>query len=92
VQPNGDILGQALITVYACGPGRLELTLLGKEGRPVEIRADGILYRRVTVRPGAVWNGSVSSPPDADGRRLCSFTIDSPGLVGSTRLAFVRDS
>lgn len=92
VQPNGDILGQALITVYACGPGRLELTLLGKEGRPVEIRADGILYRRVTVRPGAVWNGSISSPPDADGRRLCSFTIDSPGLVGSTRLAFVRDS
>lgn len=90
VQPNGDILGEALVTVYACGPGRLELILLGKQGIPVEISADGILNARVTVAPGDVWTGSIPAPPDADGRRLCSFTIKSPGLVGSTRLEFVR--
>ena len=91
VQPNGDILGQAVITVYACGPGRLDITLLGKAGRPVEMRADGIPYDRVTVPPDASWTGSIPAPPDADGRRLCSFTLDSPGLVGSTQLEFVRD-
>lgn len=92
VQPNGDILGEALVSVYACGPGRLELILLGKQGLPVEISADGILNARVTVAPGTVWTGSIPAPPDADGHRLCSFTIKSPGLVGSTRLEFVRDS
>ena len=92
VQPNGDILGEARITVYACGPGRLELTLLGKQGLPVEIRVNGITYARVNVASGSVWTGHVSAPPDADGRRRCLFTLTSPGLVGSTRLEFVRDS
>ena len=91
VQPNGDIVGEALVTVYACGPGHLEVTLLGKQGLPVEIRADGILNTRVTVRPGAAWTGSVPTPPDADGRRVCTFALNSPGLVGATRLEFVRE-
>jgi hypothetical protein len=89
-QPNGDILGEATLSVYGCGPGRLELTLIGKQGLPVELRADGILQRRVTVRPGAVWNGGIDAPPDADGSRRCVFTVTSPGLVGSTRFSFVR--
>ena len=38
-----------------------------------------------------VWNGSIPSPPDADGRSLCIFELVSPGLVGSTRLEFVRE-
>ena len=92
VQPNGDILGEALVTVYACGPGHLEVTLLGKEGRPVEIRADGILQTRVTVPPDGSWTGSVPTPPDADGRRVCVFALNSPGLVGATRLEFVREA
>jgi hypothetical protein len=90
LQPNGDFAGEVGMTVYACGPGRLELILLGKQGLPVEIHADGILYARVTVAPGDVWEGSVPAPPDADGRRRCFFTVTSRGLVGSTRLAFVR--
>ncbi len=92
VHPNGDILGEALVTVYACGPGHLEVTLLGKEGRPVEIRADGILQTRVTVPPNGSWTGSVPTPPDADGRRVCVFALNSPGLVGATRLEFVREA
>lgn len=90
VQPNGDILGEAQVTVYACGPGRLELVLLGKQGLPVEISVEDILTARVTVASGDVWTGSVPAPPDANGRGLCSFKIKSPGLVGSTRIEFVR--
>jgi hypothetical protein len=37
-----------------------------------------------------VWNGSVPSPPEADGRSICVFELVSPGLVGTTRLEFVR--
>ena len=90
VQPNGDVLGTAQITVYACGPGRLELTLLGKQGAPVELRVNGITWARPQIAPGAVWYGSLPSPPDADGRSLCVFELVS-GLVGSTRLEFVRE-
>jgi hypothetical protein len=90
LQPNGDLTGEVAMTVYACGRGRLDLILLGKQGLPVEIRADGILYRRITVPPGRVWTGSIPAPPDADGKRRCVFTVTSPGLVGSTRFAFVR--
>jgi hypothetical protein len=91
VRPDGDIFGTAQITVYACGRGRLELTLLGKQGTPIELRVDGITWARPQVAPGAVWNGSVPSPPDADGRSLCLFELVSPGLIGSTRLEFVRE-
>lgn len=91
VQPNGDISGSAQITVYACGPGSFELTLFGKTGGLVEVRANGILRALPFLTPNAVWTGSVAAPPDADGRSLCVFKLVSPGLVGSTRLEFVRD-
>ena len=45
-QPNGDVVGKAQITVYACGRGRLELTLLGKQGTPIELRVNGITWAR----------------------------------------------
>jgi hypothetical protein len=91
VQPNGDIVGTAELTVYACGPGRMELTLLGKQGTPLEVRGNGITLARPEVAPDTVWKGSVSAPPDADGRSPCTFELVSPGLVGSTRLEFVRE-
>ena len=77
--------------MYACGRGRLELTLLGKQGTPIELRVNGITWARPRVAPDTVWNGSIPSPPDADGRSLCIFELVSPGLVGSTRLEFVRE-
>ena len=91
VQPNGDVSGTAQITVYACGRGRLELTLLGKQGTPIELRVNGITWAEPKVDSGAVWTGSVPAPPDADGRSSCLFELVSPGLVGSTRLEFVRE-
>ena len=90
VQPNGDVVGTAQITVYACGPGQLELTLLGKQGTPIELRVDGLTWTRPRVASGTVWTGSVPAPPEADGRSICVFELVSPGLVGSTRLEFVR--
>ncbi len=88
-QPNGDILGEASVTVYGCGPGRLELTLLGKQGEPVELSADGIPRGRITLAGGEVWQGSLASPPDADGETTCVFGISSPGLLGSTIIEWI---
>ena len=36
VLPNGDLVGPATVRVYACGPGTLELTLIGKQERLFE--------------------------------------------------------
>ena len=91
VQPNGDITGAAKLTVYRCGRGRLELTLLGKQGTPVEIRADGLTVARPEIAPGAAWTDAIPAPANADGRAPCVFEVVSPGLLGSTRFAFVRE-
>jgi hypothetical protein len=88
-QPNGDILGEASVTVYGCGPGRLELTLLGKQGEPVQLTANGIPRQRFSVPGGDVWTGAVTAPPDADGRTTCVFGISSPGLLGSTIIEWI---
>jgi hypothetical protein len=89
LQPNGDIVQPVDVTVYGCGPGALELTLLGKTGAPVRISVDRQLVRTVVVRPGEVWRGSVPAPPGDPGRR-CRFRIETTGLLGSTRIEFVR--
>lgn len=88
---NGDFADTVRVTVYACGPGRLELTLLGKSGAPIAIRANGIPRRVVAPPPQGLWQGSVAAPPDADGTSLCVFELSPSGLAGSTRIAFVRD-
>ena len=91
VQPNGDVLGTARITVYDCPPGALELTLFGKQGTPVEVRSGGLTWARPEIPPDVVWTGSIPASPDADGRSLCTFELLSPGLLGSTRIEFVPE-
>jgi hypothetical protein len=90
VQHNGDILGRVEIRAYRCGGGRLELTLFGKQGTPLELRANGLTVARPAIAPNEVWNGTIPAPADADVRTTCLFELVSPGLVGSTRLEFVR--
>jgi hypothetical protein len=90
VEWNGDIIGRAEIRAYRCGGGRLELTLFGKQGTPLELRANGLTVARPAIAPNEVWNGTIPAPADADGRTTCLFELVSPGLVGSTRLEFVR--
>ena len=90
LKPNGDIVETVRVYVYGCDRGQLELTLLGKQGTPVEIDVDGTPARRVPLAPGGVWSGSVPAPKGANGSTRCTFEIRSAGLVGSTRIAFVR--
>jgi Dolichyl-phosphate-mannose-protein mannosyltransferase len=91
VKPNGDLLGGARVTVYGCDPGQLELTLLGKEGKPLRISRDGLLVRELTVPSGGVAHIAVPAPSDANGTRPCVYDLASMGLMGSTRIDFVRD-
>jgi hypothetical protein len=85
--PIGDFR-QATVVVYRCGPGRLEVTLLGKDGAPVAVRVNGFPYetfdvpalgsRFVAIRPVGVIAGAP-----------CVFELESAGLVGSTRVEWV---
>lgn len=87
---NGDFVTPVYVTVFDCGRGRLELTLLGKSGNQVELRLDGITRRLVAVAAGEIWRGAVTTEPYAREDGTCVFELVSTGLVGSTRLEFVR--
>lgn len=92
VQYNGDISGTARVRVPGCAPGHLSLTLLGKSGVPVQISVDGRRILSVAPAANSAWSGEVPAPADADGTDVCVFDIESPGLIGSTRIEYVRDS
>jgi hypothetical protein len=90
ILPNGDLMGLSRVQVFDCGPGRLELTLLGKEGSPFLVRLDGrVVYRR-TLAPGEIARPKLPTPPAARGGRRCVYELDSAGLLGTTRVDFVR--
>jgi len=89
-QPNGDIVGDARITVYGCERGRLSLTLLGKQGTPVVLAVDGLRYATIQPRSGTVWQGDIPAPSAADGG-VCVFEVHSSGLLGSTIITFEPD-
>jgi len=93
LRPNGDLHGGevARIRVFACGSGRLELTLLGKEGLPTRVLLDGRVLAERAVPPEGVWRPSVPAPPSADGSGICRYRLETDGLIGSTRIEFVRD-
>jgi hypothetical protein len=87
---NGDLLGnEAEVTVFGCEPGRLEVTLLGKQGTPVDVSVNGVPRVRRAVPGGVAETISVPGPVDADGRAPCVFRFSSPGLTGSTRIEYV---
>jgi hypothetical protein len=89
VLPNGDMVGPATIDVYDCRGGRLELTLLPKKTKQLEILYDGLPIRHVDFDNQGVWHESIPAPPSST-PRLCRFTIAGGSLLGSTRIAFVR--
>jgi Dolichyl-phosphate-mannose-protein mannosyltransferase len=90
--PNGDIVGKAVVDVFACGPGQLQLTLLGKQGTPVTLRVDGNDVKTIAPPPGSVAHEFIPAPPTADGTTHCRFELDSKGLLGSTVVQFVPAS
>ena len=90
--PNGDITDSAAVLVPACRPGKLELTLLGKSGVPIDITVNGLPVRTVTPRAGTVLATSIPTPPDADGTRRCLFELRTTNLFGTTRVEYVPDA
>lgn len=86
--PVGDF-ARAKVVVYPCGPGSLELTLLGKDGFPVRISVNGFPWRSVEVPAGGVWSGVVPSLRPSGLLIPCLFELESEGLVGSTRVEWV---
>ena len=86
--PNGDFTGRALVTVYGCRPGTLDLTILGKTGDPVAVGIDGISVGDLETPAGGAATHRVATPPYADGSRPCVFQLDNPGYAGSTTIAF----
>jgi hypothetical protein len=76
--PNGDFTGRALVTVYGCRPGTLDLTILGKTGDPVAVGIDGIAVAQLETPAGAAVTHRVANPPEADGWRPCVVALDQP--------------
>lgn len=91
LRPNGDLHGGEAgeILVYGCGPGSLELTLLGKQGLPTRILVDGSVAAEKAVPPGTVWRPSIPTTGSSDGEGVCAFQFQTDGLIGSTRVDFV---
>jgi len=94
LRPNGDLHPKeaARIEVFACGAGRLELTLLGKEGLPTRVRLGDDVVAEYAIPPGEVWRPEIAAPASADGSGRCVYRLETDGLVGSTRIEFVRES
>jgi hypothetical protein len=92
LKPNGDLYGseKATIEVFGCGPGELRLTLLGKQGLPTRIRLNGRIVAERAIPPGSVWRPAVREPAGADGSGPCVYVLETDGLVGSTKIEFVR--
>jgi dolichyl-phosphate-mannose-protein mannosyltransferase len=90
VQPNGDMSHPATVSVYDCRRGRLELTLLPKATRVLHVLLNNRPILTSRIAGLASWSGTVSVPPSTSSR-LCNFTIVPQQLLGSTRIAFVRE-
>jgi hypothetical protein len=86
--PNGDFTGTARVTVYACRPGTLDVTILGKTGDPIQALVDGVPVARLETPNGGAVTHRIPSPADADGSRVCVFVLENPGYAGTTTIAF----
>ena len=91
LRPNGDLHGEeaARIDVFGCQPGKLHLTLLGKQGLPTRIRLGRAVLAERAIPPEAVWRVAVPTPANADGTGRCVYVLETDGLIGSTRIEFV---
>jgi hypothetical protein len=90
VQANGDMSQPAVVTVYGCTGGRLELTLLPKDTDVLRILLNGRPALQARIGGSPSWHGSVEAPRSAR-PRICTFTIEPDALLGSTMIGFVRD-
>ena len=86
--PNGDFSGIVSVTVFACTPGTLDITILGKTGDPVEARVDGITVATLETPNEEATTHRIPAPPYADGTRACGFELETAGYAGTTTIVF----
>jgi 4-amino-4-deoxy-L-arabinose transferase-like glycosyltransferase len=86
--PNGDFSGRARITVFACQPGTLDVTILGKTGDPISAYVDGFAVATLETPAETSVRHSIPAPPYADGSRPCIFDLETPGYAGTTTIEF----
>ncbi len=88
MRPNGDLHGgeAAHIRVFSCDAGRLELTLLGKQGLPTRIRLNGQVVAEQAIPAGGAWRPAIAATGDGG---TCLFELETDGLIGSTRIDWV---
>ena len=92
LRANGDITEPVTITIYACGPGRLQLTLAAKATKTsVEVDIDGKVALQIPLLPRAIKTSTVPAPTRANGRTRCEYTLSSPTTVATTQIAFLRN-
>jgi hypothetical protein len=88
--PVGDFV-KASVVVYRCGPGALEVTLLGKDGAPIVTRVNGFPYETYELPPQGSRSIAIRALGVAPGEP-CVFDLESEGLVGSTRVEWVPEA
>jgi len=86
--PNGDFSGHAQVDVFDCGPGRLGVTVLGKDGSAVTVGAPGVPSQTVAPKAGIGAHVDIPAPTNTGGASRCTFTLDTPGLAGTTVIDF----
>jgi hypothetical protein len=88
-QPNGDIYSEGVVTAYDCEGGAFAMTLLIKQPQTLRFLLDGRLAKKISFPSTQIWRGEVRVPRGR-ARSSCSLKIVVGGLVGSTRVEFVR--
>jgi 4-amino-4-deoxy-L-arabinose transferase-like glycosyltransferase len=86
--PNGDFVHKAQITVYQCRPGTLDVTILGKSGKPVRAFVDGIHVATLETPAGESAVHRIPTPPYANGTHACGVELQTAGYAGSTTIVF----
>ncbi len=86
--PNGDFTHEAQITVYACRPGTLDVTILGKTGDPVRAFVDGIRVATLRTPAGGSAIHRIPTPPYSDGTHACGVELQTDGYAGTTTVVF----
>ena len=86
--PNGDFTGQARLIVYACRPGSLDITVLGKTGDPIRAYIDGFELDSLETPAGESAIHRLPAPPYANGTRPCIYDLENPGFAGTTTIVF----
>ena len=86
--PNGDFGGSARVTVYACGPGTLYVTVIGKTGDPIRAYIDGFELDPLQTPAGEAVTHEIEAPPYANGSGSCIFDFVTEGFAGTTTIDF----